>query len=508
MKQVNDVEDYLKIIEQISVKRTLFFRGQLEKYNGFPPTVARDPGFLVNENNIIKETVEDKADEFKELDMPIKKLAKMQHYGIPTRLVDLTTNSLVALYFAIEDVEDESPGNIFIFDEEGFSINSREAKLLSLLPCIAERNLNDIVLEYKKQYNETITLEEVLNIIERPIFIKYSNELEKTNPRLYQQAGTFLICTNKFVEGRITDELMSLEKFQPIEVIRVPFEYKKEMKKRLDLEHNINYINEYPELIPFADYIKQKYKIPPTPKDVLYSIVSIKDISTAAARRISIIIVLHEQIDIERNKKLVMEVVNKYKDNIDVIWVYVARNTDDLILSNWIICCQWINPYLNKNARPITLGQFENGCYWKFSKSYSINSDIMQSFFAEDDKALLLSHKIIWNDFLKVYTILKNTLNEAGWEKFVQEVNLKKGEICKLYMKLQDFGHSHNKEFDDFLYEISNCISEIDNLRYILKVDSTPILGKQYLVNKAFLRSDDIISKIQKEIHHWESSLN
>ncbi len=200
-------------------------------------------------------------------------------------------------------------------------------------------------------------------------------------------------------------------------------------------------------------------------------------------------VVLHEQIDIERNKKLVLGIVNKYKENMDVIWVYVARNTDDLIVSNWIIRCQWINPNLNKNARPITLGQFEDGCYWEFSKSYSINSDIMKSSFEEDDKALLLSHKIIWNDFLKVYTILKNTLNESEWDKFVQEVNLKKREICKLYMKLQNFGHSHNKEFDDFLYEFSNCISEIENLRYILNYESTPILGKQYLVNQAFHRT-------------------
>lgn len=504
MKQINNIKDYLKIIEQISVNRSLFFRGQLEKYNGFPPTVARNVGFLVNENNIIKETIKNRVDEFKELDMPLKKLAKMQHYGIPTRLVDLTTNPLVALYFAVEDDEDESPGNIFIFDEEGFSTNSREVRLLSLLPYLADHDLNNIALEYNKQYSEIITLEDVLNIIDRPIFIKYSKELEITNPRLYRQAGTFLICTNKFVDDRITDELISLENFQPIEVIRIPFEYKYEIKQRLDSEFNINFINEYPELIPYADYIKNKYKMLPTSKEVQYSIVSVQDVSTAAARRTSINIVLHQYVDIERIKNLVMGIINKYKVDMDVIWVYVARNTDDLIVYNWILRCQWINPHLNKNAIPLTLQQFEDGCYWEFSKTYSVNSDILQSSFEGDDKALFLSHKIIWNDFLEAYNVLKNSLNKLGWEKFVEEVNLKEKVISKLYMKLQDFGHSHNKEFDDFLYEFSTCIAEIDNLHYILENASTPILGKQYLVNKAFLRSEDKISKICKEISYWE----
>lgn len=128
--------------------------------------------------------------------------------------------------------------------------------------------------------------------------------------------------------------------------------------------------------------------------------------------------VLHDQFDIEKIKKLVMEIINKYKDGMDVIWMYVARNTDDLIVSNWILRCQWINPRLNENFRPITLEQFESECYWDFSKSYSINSDVMQSSFEDDDKALLLSHKVIWNDFLKVYTILKNSLNEFGWDEF------------------------------------------------------------------------------------------
>ncbi len=506
MKQINNIKDYLKFIEQRHANNSLFFRGQLEKFDGFPPTIARDSEFIAHENEMIQETLQKKYDEFNNLDTPLKKLAKMQHYGIPTRLVDLTTDALVALYFAVENVEDKSPGNIYIFDEKGYSINSREANLLSLIPFIADRDLNNVVLEYRKQYNEIITLNEVLNIIGKPIFINYSVELEDSNPRLLNQLGTFLICTNKFVDGKITDELMSLEKFCPVEVIRIPFEYKKEIKQRLDLDYDINSSKEYPELNNFADYIKNKYKTS-LPVDVSYSIVNIKDVSIATAKRKSITVELHDQSEIDGIKNLVMGIMNEYKNDTDVIWMYVARNTDDLIACNWFLICQWINPHLNKKYRPTTLGQFESGYYWVFSKSYSIDSDVMQLSFENDDKTLLLSHKEIWNDFLKVYLILKKSLNEFGWDRFAQELNSRKSEISKLYKKLQNFGLSHNKDFDDFLYEFTDCINEIDNLHYILDNTSIQISGKQFLVEKTFHRSDKKISKICTEISQWENTL-
>lgn len=114
-----------------------FFRGQSKYSYNLAPSIERD-GLEKNEVNIIKETFSDRPKEFETSFNMFDKLIKMQHYGIPTRLLDLTGNSMAALYFACEskgDVkkENNADGAIFLFTQSKQRIKDYDSDSVSLL---------------------------------------------------------------------------------------------------------------------------------------------------------------------------------------------------------------------------------------------------------------------------------------------------------------------------------------------------------------------------------------
>ncbi|MCL1945418.1 MAG: FRG domain-containing protein [Firmicutes bacterium] len=138
---IKTIEEYLKKVKEIS-KKNIFFRGQDKFYSdGITASIFRNDGkFKEKEKDIFFKATTMFPHEFEELSL-VDKLAKMQHYGWPTRLIDFTTNPLVALYFACQGNPKEGNGVVFYTksfeDEEILSYQSDRALLLS---CLAKRS--------------------------------------------------------------------------------------------------------------------------------------------------------------------------------------------------------------------------------------------------------------------------------------------------------------------------------------------------------------------------------
>lgn len=99
-----------------SERRELYFRGQDNvDYENTCPGLFRNERYYANESNMINDFIAKYPDLFKDCQNNVDRLALMQHHQLPTRLLDLTTNALIALYFAVEN-NNGKDGVVYVFN--------------------------------------------------------------------------------------------------------------------------------------------------------------------------------------------------------------------------------------------------------------------------------------------------------------------------------------------------------------------------------------------------------
>lgn len=92
----------------------ILFRGQSDESYDIMPGLGRNDNFQY-EREFIELSQVERPDVFKSDFKPLELLALLQHYGIPTRLLDVTSNLLVALFFACQENENKSNGELILF---------------------------------------------------------------------------------------------------------------------------------------------------------------------------------------------------------------------------------------------------------------------------------------------------------------------------------------------------------------------------------------------------------
>lgn len=90
--------DGLKFKDMLN--RGIFFRGESALYKYQMPGLFRNLGYVEHENDLIDEIEITSAEKLENRSL-FDKLTIMQHYGSPTRILDITSNALIALYFAV-----------------------------------------------------------------------------------------------------------------------------------------------------------------------------------------------------------------------------------------------------------------------------------------------------------------------------------------------------------------------------------------------------------------------
>ena len=295
---IEDVSSYLKIIHDFQDKikndpkigglsQDILFRGQETEFWDLKPSIFRN-NMIGVEHILMQEPLRQFPNEFNDRQDDFDILTKYQHYGLCTRLLDMTTNPLIALYFACQEhgeveykseTEDlysmEPSGLIYYKVAYKYYSESLEVRVISALARMNMDETSSIKELTNQLYKKKIISEEQLNkwntedgVIEfiNLIQVNYMVYPLYSNERLIRQNGIFLLpgCFNVNIGNTKLDSAVSKgyqdlrEEFEE-QYIYVTGENKKKIREELD-NYNINEAILFPELEHKLNYIRNKYE--------------------------------------------------------------------------------------------------------------------------------------------------------------------------------------------------------------------------------------------------------
>ncbi|WP_331711977.1 FRG domain-containing protein [Pseudomonas sp. CCOS 191] len=255
------------------------YRGHADCAWSLKPSVMRDLR-VDAESNIFRELMLETPADFSADNTMFEKLVRAQHYGLPTRLLDVSLNPLVGLFFACSDesfMGEDGEVKVFNFrktrvkyaDSDAVSIICNLARLKDVqqeLIKLQRKRSSEWDEDLVKDFRKVDEVERLIHFVraEKPHFLNVIKPMDlfkyffvypaKSNRRIIAQSGAFVVAgllDYKYPEGSAGFT---------VKRIRIPASRKASILGDLD-SLNINSRSMFPEIESASKYIKKKWAL-------------------------------------------------------------------------------------------------------------------------------------------------------------------------------------------------------------------------------------------------------
>lgn len=260
---VKSLTEYLKVIHKTEHLDFKWYRGQPFSEFQLEPSRFREKYEIPNKDPYFSKRVtyrvKDDLRALKDFKRAYKRLCGdkgyndiyylylMQHYGVPTRLLDFSTNPLVALYFSVEQE------NIVDLDREDYELSGSmfdHNKQSSAVYCIDPHYVNSYSFGTKDVIDLSSFNFKTLNNLDFPICI--SPKESKIDERLMRQRGVFVCYGNKIHPL----DYYSIDQDHMLKIV-IPNSKRAIIKKQLQREFGINHSFLFPDEYDTASIVPQ-----------------------------------------------------------------------------------------------------------------------------------------------------------------------------------------------------------------------------------------------------------